>query len=369
MVKASFWTDPELLRWPRDKRWFYQGLWEAAEDSGCIEDDPFGWKLLLFPSPMDADITVAVLTQYRHELVEAGKLIPYEAGGKQYAYLANFHQHERPRNPQSPDLPLPPWVSYKTNANDGRKLRYEVDEAALAAHLEGCTTVVQGLYNDVTTPPAQPCPVLSCPVQSNTVEVGVRDKTPESLQQAQTLVESSTSPPTPPPEQSKTKEKRHKPHTCDEGEPCEVLLLRGVRKTVARIDPVGLEQIDKPGTSLGGALARLVAFLCSSAQDILPALDRKQREQACQRMLQRALERMTIAHAKTPIRSLPRYVNGCVNRACLGDVIGDDLLEELRREASALYGARLHREEPVSIGAALAGAGRSTLKISEETNG
>ena len=67
MVKADFWTDAELLRWPRDKRQTYRGLWAIAEDSGCLEDDPFGWKLLLFPSPLDADITVERLEHWvRH---------------------------------------------------------------------------------------------------------------------------------------------------------------------------------------------------------------------------------------------------------------------------------------------------------------
>lgn len=122
ILKAEFWTDAELLRWPREKRWTYQGLWESAEDSGCLEDDPFGWKLQLWPSPMDSDITVELLTQWRDEMVEAGKLVPYEADGKHYLYCARFHQHEHPRNPQRPDLPLPPWVQWVTTEDEkGRK--------------------------------------------------------------------------------------------------------------------------------------------------------------------------------------------------------------------------------------------------------
>lgn len=112
MVKADFWTDPELLRWPLGKRMFYQGLWAIAEDSGCLEDDPFGWKLQLFPSPLDAEITLERLVGWRDELVAAGKLFPYEADGKCYLFIRTFHQHERPRNPQRPDLPLPTWLEH-----------------------------------------------------------------------------------------------------------------------------------------------------------------------------------------------------------------------------------------------------------------
>ena len=108
--KADYFTDGELLRWHRDKRATYTGLWALAEDSGCLEDDPFTWKLLIWGSPLDADITVELLTQWRDELVAAEKLIPYEAEGKRYLFVRTFHQHELPKNPAPPDLPLPEWV-------------------------------------------------------------------------------------------------------------------------------------------------------------------------------------------------------------------------------------------------------------------
>jgi len=110
--KAEFFTDGELLRWPRDKRTTYSGLWALAEDSGCLEDDPFEWKLQLWASPLDSDITPDVLAQWRDELIEAGKLIPYECEGKRYLFIRTFHQHETPRNPQPADLPLPLWVKW-----------------------------------------------------------------------------------------------------------------------------------------------------------------------------------------------------------------------------------------------------------------
>lgn len=153
-VKADFWNDPELLRWSREKRFTYQGLWAIAEDSGCIEDDPFGWKVVLWPSPNDADITVELLTGYRDELIAAHKTIPYEADGKRYLYLRTFHQHEAPRNPQSPNLPLPAWVKWIADKDTKERSRghYEVDTETLLSQ-----------YCDVTVSPAQSCPVLSCP--------------------------------------------------------------------------------------------------------------------------------------------------------------------------------------------------------------
>jgi hypothetical protein len=155
MVKAEFWTDAELLRWPREKRFTYQGLWALAEDSGCLEDDPFGWKLLLWPSPVDADITVELLEEWRDELVAARKAIRYEANGKSYLYLGRFHDHESPRNPQNPNLPLPPWVIWiaDKDSKERSRGRYRID-----------TETVLRQYGDVTVSPALPSLVLSSPV-------------------------------------------------------------------------------------------------------------------------------------------------------------------------------------------------------------
>jgi hypothetical protein len=118
--KADYFTDGELLRWHRDKRATYSGLWAIAEDSGCLEDDPFTWKLLIWGSPLDADITVELLTTWRDEFVAAGKLIAYEAEGKPFLYIRTFHQHEHPRNPQRPDIPTPPWVEWESVEGVGK---------------------------------------------------------------------------------------------------------------------------------------------------------------------------------------------------------------------------------------------------------
>jgi hypothetical protein len=112
MLKADFWGDGDLLRWPREKRFTYAGLFSLAEDSGVLEDDVFTWKFMIWPSPLDADITVEKLTKWRDELVADDKLVPYTAGADNLLFIKSFHEHEHPRNPQSPALALPPWVTF-----------------------------------------------------------------------------------------------------------------------------------------------------------------------------------------------------------------------------------------------------------------
>ena len=141
-IKATFWNDPDLLQWPRDKRWFYEGLWQLADDSGCLEDNPFAFKVNLFPSPLDADLTVEALAGWRDELLEQGKLIHYEVTGKQYLFMVNFHKHQtldKPTPPSRASIPLPPCVEWVEVTNDKgqvsrRQSRYVVRSEVLGRY-------------------------------------------------------------------------------------------------------------------------------------------------------------------------------------------------------------------------------------------
>ena len=132
--KSDYFSDGELLRWPRDKRATYSGLYAIAEDSGCLADDPFEWKCLLWPSPLDADITVEIIEQWRDEWIAAKKLIPYEVEGSRYFFLRSFHKHEHPRNPQAPNVPLPSWLHWVANETKEHRGHYEVDEAKISSN-------------------------------------------------------------------------------------------------------------------------------------------------------------------------------------------------------------------------------------------
>jgi hypothetical protein len=128
-LKAAFWTDGELLRWPLAKRMMYAGLVQLADDSGCLENDAFTYKLQLFPSPIDTDITVELIAQWIDELIVSGKLLAYEAGGKQCVYLKNFHKHQRIDNPSAPEVPLPTWLTWEIFPTNNRKGKYIVSDS------------------------------------------------------------------------------------------------------------------------------------------------------------------------------------------------------------------------------------------------
>lgn len=153
--KATYWTDGTLLRWHRDKREFYASLWAMAEDSCCLVDDPFDWKVSAWPSPLDTEMSVEAFETWRDELIEDGKLIPYTVDGIRYLYIPDMANHETMRNPLRPDLPLPPWVEWVQNDRDSRKGSYEHNKPLYDA----CTSVpvptCTGLDTSVIKPPVE----------------------------------------------------------------------------------------------------------------------------------------------------------------------------------------------------------------------
>lgn len=115
VVKASFWHDPDLCdNLPFLGRIMYEGLWALADDSFCIIDSPATFKRELFLDEDNANVTK--ITEWRDTLVRLGKLVPYEAEGKQCLWIRNCHEHQRVDKPSAPrpgDVPLPRWVQWR----------------------------------------------------------------------------------------------------------------------------------------------------------------------------------------------------------------------------------------------------------------
>lgn len=132
LVKAAFWTDTELIRqFSRDERLFYQGLWQLADDSGCLDNDPWAFKLHLFP--LDSDILPETLAGWTQKLVDAGKLLPYQCGTKSCLFLLNFGKHQTIHNASAPEVPLPAWITWQTYESNGRAGHYIIDACKVPA--------------------------------------------------------------------------------------------------------------------------------------------------------------------------------------------------------------------------------------------
>lgn len=145
-MKAAFWTDTELIRqFSRDERLFYQGLWQLADDSGCLDNDPWAFKLHLFP--LDLDILPTILADWTQKLIDAKKLLPYEMGHKQCVFLVNFHKHQTMKNPAAPDVPLPSWLTWTTYPSNSRTGFYSVDQTKIPDTYAILTPSLQKTYD------------------------------------------------------------------------------------------------------------------------------------------------------------------------------------------------------------------------------
>ncbi len=154
-VKASFWNDPDLLQWPREKRMFYLGLIQLADDSGCLENSPFAFKINLFPSPVDSDITMDLLATWRDELIKEKKLVRYQAGDKHYLYLVKFHKHQTVKNADAPSVPLPPWIKWETFPSTPHHGKYILDAEVLQNFSNSSSEVLQNF----SQPEPEPEPI------------------------------------------------------------------------------------------------------------------------------------------------------------------------------------------------------------------
>lgn len=156
MVKPGFWTDPELVLWPRDKRMFYLGLVQLADDSGCLEESAVACKLHLYP--LDTDITVEQIQTWIDELAEAGKVIRYIAGAKRCLWLKNFLKHQEIKNPGRASVATPPWVVFTPFPSNPRCGRYTVSEERLTHVLQSLTRKSDVAYTSDHEPEPEPEP-------------------------------------------------------------------------------------------------------------------------------------------------------------------------------------------------------------------
>lgn len=135
VIRAGFFGRAQfVMRYSRDQRLFYEGLLLLADDSHCLLDDPWEFKMHLFP--LDADIAPETLAAWRDAFVADGKLVPYEAEGKRCLYLRNGPEHQsQQQNLERPEVPLPAWVRWTPYPRNPYRGTYGFGEPVAAEEL------------------------------------------------------------------------------------------------------------------------------------------------------------------------------------------------------------------------------------------
>lgn len=135
-IRGEFWQDTELIKsLDIAGRMFFIGLFQMAEDSGCLINDCMLMKMALFP--MDDAITIDQITAYRDKLLLIKKLVAYQANGKNCLFIRNFHKHQTLKNCPPPSVPLPPWVEFEPYEKNPRQGKYVVNDGILNQFLIG----------------------------------------------------------------------------------------------------------------------------------------------------------------------------------------------------------------------------------------
>lgn len=119
-IKPDFFDSETVAAVSFGARLLFQGLWTLADREGRFEMAPRRIKARVFPYD---DVTVEPLLD---ELLGAGLIVAYAAGGKVLGWMPGFLEHQRPHPheakstlPECPQSPLPvtlPWHVAASNA-------------------------------------------------------------------------------------------------------------------------------------------------------------------------------------------------------------------------------------------------------------
>lgn len=94
-VHPGIWTDVEFVSLSPFARLLFIGIWTEADDQGAFVWSPLQLKMRVLPAD---NIDAAELLS---ELTEAGRILPFEVGGKRYGAVRNFTKFQRPKKPNA----------------------------------------------------------------------------------------------------------------------------------------------------------------------------------------------------------------------------------------------------------------------------
>lgn len=110
-IKPEFWTDERIGELSVTARLLFIATWNVADDHGGLDRSAKQLKAQAFPYD---NIDCEPLIQ---ELLQAGRLVEYEAGGKKYLHIKGFRTHQKVEKPSKNRVPL-----YEENATAHRGL-------------------------------------------------------------------------------------------------------------------------------------------------------------------------------------------------------------------------------------------------------
>lgn len=110
-IKPEYWTDERVGECSVSARLLFVATWNFADDHGGLDRSAKQLKAQAFPyDQVDCEPLI-------QELLHAGLLIEYEAGGKKYLHIKGFGTHQKVEKPARPRVPV-----YEENTTPPRVL-------------------------------------------------------------------------------------------------------------------------------------------------------------------------------------------------------------------------------------------------------
>lgn len=101
-VKPEFWTDEKVVECSIPSRLLFIGLFNFANDMGCLERSPKRLKMQIFPADaLDCEPLI-------QELITHGLLTEYSVNDVCYLQIKGFLKHQKINRPSASKIPLPP---------------------------------------------------------------------------------------------------------------------------------------------------------------------------------------------------------------------------------------------------------------------
>jgi hypothetical protein len=282
-IKPGFFLDEELAECSPLARLLFAGIWTIADREGRLEDRPKRIKVQTLPYD-DCDVDELLGELERH-----GFVARYEANGARYIAVPTWHKHQNPHVKEGPSTIPAPCLNGAKHCQD----------------------------------PDEPCGVLGLGTCLGSGVLGLDADGP---------VENSQ-----PVDNSDPRPRR----TKKSAEPLPDVPV-SVCGPVARV--VGKDRVAEvltEGTDLNVAAARYVAKVDELAAKDLGEMTDEARSVARDRCRRVAFERVAATHANGPdIENLAAYLTTAGKRAAvLGDLVGDELVRELRASDHPKRGA------------------------------
>ncbi|AUG99724.1 hypothetical protein CWC46_07750 [Prodigiosinella confusarubida] len=123
-VKPEFWTDEKVVECSIAARLLFIGLFNFANDRGCLERSPKRIKMQVFPADLiDCEPLIAELIT--HEL-----LTEYSVNGVNYLRIPGFLKHQKINRPSKSSIPMPSGFT-ESGPNDSKDSVNDVDNPPL----------------------------------------------------------------------------------------------------------------------------------------------------------------------------------------------------------------------------------------------